>query len=175
MVFRYANALRDDEALGQKLLGLRMEPRRWAFVAAGLICGSLLIAASIVHGFDRVLPGFFGSCVLAFSFAEFAKEHKIVQNWSASVGTVLNFRKFQYKKGARIKYAFRASNGLVHLGRFTGNSRLPKEGATLVVLYHSAQPDKNHPLFGFLFYKSSFNRIEGDPSPDKRQDQLLLN
>ncbi len=100
--------------------------------------------------------GLFGAAVVFAFCAEFIREYRIARDWRASVGTVLHFQKFQYKKGARIKYVFKSADNRMHLNNYSGSSRLPKDGATLAILYNATQPEHSLPLSGFLFYEKLF-------------------
>jgi Protein of unknown function (DUF3592) len=158
MVYRYQNALRDDDGLRQKLQFLRPMPRRLIPIALACICAVPLLLARLERGVGRYVFIFFGCLVASLFAARFVHEYRVVRNWSTAVGTVLLFRKSGHRRGARIKYAFRGSDGLVHLGSATGSVRLPKEGATLGIVYRSDDPSQSLLLSQFWFYE--FSQVE---------------
>ncbi|SRR6266567_687126 len=165
MVYRYQNALRDDDGLRQKLQFLRPVPRRVMPIALVLICAVPLLLARLEGGVGRYVFIFFG-CLVAFLFAaRFVQERRVVRNWSAAVGTVLLFRRSGHGRGAQIKYAFRGSDGLVHLGSATGSVRLPKEGATLGIVYRSDNPSQSLLLSQFWFYEFSQTEAREQTEP----------
>ena len=155
MVYRYQNALREDDGLRQKLQLLRPVPRRVMPVALACLCAVPLLLARLEGGVGGYVFIFIG-CLVAFLFAaRFVQEHRVISNWRAAVGTVLLFQESGHRRGAQIKYAFRGSDGLVYLGRATGSARLPKEGATLGIVYRLDNPSQSLLLSQFWFYEFS--------------------
>jgi hypothetical protein len=84
--------------------------------------------------------------------ARFAGEYRIVRNWAAAVGTVISFQKLMNRRrGAAIKYLFRGSDGLLHLGNATVSIRL-KGSRTVGIIYSRDKPSRSMLLSQFLFY-----------------------
>jgi hypothetical protein len=84
--------------------------------------------------------------------ARFAGEYRIVRNWASAVGTVISFQKLtNRRRGAAIKYLFRGSDDLLHLGNATGSIRL-KDSKTLGIIYSRVRPSRSMLLSQFLFY-----------------------
>ena len=68
------------------------------------------------------------------------------------MGTVISFQKLlNRRRGARIKYLFRGSDGLLHVKNTTGNIRL-KDSKTVGIIYSRDGPSRSMLLSQFLFY-----------------------
>jgi len=157
MVYRYQNALQDDERLRRKLECLRPVRRRILPIAMACLCAIPFFLASFQQNVDRY-PLICGGCLaLVFFAAKFAGEYRIVRNWAAAVGTVIWFQTFRGRRGvgATIKYLFRGSDGLLHLGKATCNIRLLKDSKTLGIIYCSDNPSRSMLLSQFWFYDFS--------------------
>jgi hypothetical protein len=89
----------------------------------------------------------------------------------AAVGTVIWFQKIQgRRRGAAIKYLFRASDGTLHLGNARGSMRLAKENKTLGIIYSADNPSRSMLLSQFWFY--DFSQVatrEGTDMSEVRQ------
>ena len=151
MVYRYQNALLDDEGLRQKLGCLRPEWRILS-VAVACLCALPFLLARLEQSNGRYLLIGVGCLAPLLLAARFAGEYRIVRNWAAAVGTVISFQKLMNRRrGAAIKYLFRGSDGLLHLGNATGSIRL-KDSKTLGIIYSRDRPSRSVLLSQFLFY-----------------------
>ena len=166
MVYRYQNALRDDAGLRDALNNLRPEYRRILPLALACLCAVLLLLARTQKGLGRYVFIAAGSLAALLFAARFLAEHRIVSNWAAAVGTVLLFRKHR-RRSAAIKYAFKGPDGLVYLGNATGSAFLPKEGATLGVIYRVDNPSRSLLLSKFLFYEFARVPMRGRTGPSE--------
>jgi len=155
MVYRYQNALLEDDGLCQKLQFLHPVPRRVIPIALVCVCAVPFLLARLEGGIGKYVFIFFGCLVAILFAARFVQEHRIVRKWTATVGTVLLFRKSGQRRGAQIKYAFKGSDGLVHLGSATASVRLPREGTTLAIVYRSDIPSLSLLFSQFWFYEFS--------------------
>ena len=152
MVYRYHNALLDDEKLRRKLECLRPERRRIIPIAIACLCALPFFFARLEQNAGRYLLIGVGCLAPLLLIARFAAEYRIVRNWAAAVGTVISFQKLMNRRrGAAIKYLFRASDGLLHLGNTTGSIRL-KDSKTLGIIYSRDNPSRSMLLSQFLFY-----------------------
>jgi hypothetical protein len=68
------------------------------------------------------------------------------------VGSVISFQKLMNsRRGAAIKYLFRGSDDLLHLGNAIGSIRL-NDSNTLGIMYSRDRPSRSMLLSQFLFY-----------------------
>jgi hypothetical protein len=152
LVYRYQNALLDDERLRQKLDCLRPERRRILPIAMACLCALPFFLARLeqsVGHYSWIGVGCLAPLLLA---ARFAGEYRIVRNWAAAVGTVISFQKLMNRRrGAAIKYLFRGCDGLLHLGNATVSIRL-KDSKTLGIIYSRDHPSHSMLLSQFWFY-----------------------
>jgi|ERR1700722_4069307 len=168
MVYRYQNALREDDELRKRLQFLRPVPRRVLPIALGCLCVGLVLLGRLDGGIGGYMFVFSG-CLVGFLFAaRFLKEHTVIRHWRAAVGTVLLFQKSGHSR-RRIKYGFMGSDGIVNLGRAKGSARLPKEGATLGIDYRSDNPSRSLLLSQFLFDEFSEVRVLERTEPSEFQ------
>jgi hypothetical protein len=156
MVFRYQELLREDEDLGKRLDRLEASPRRFLPLALAALCTTFFVIAALVHDWVRVVPLVLGCATAVGIPIKFMNERRIVQRWSSAVGTVLSRWKTGRRYEVRIKYAFRAADRQIYVGQASGGAGLPKDGATLAVIYNSDDPSSNLPLSRFLFYEFSY-------------------
>jgi hypothetical protein len=176
MVYRYQNALRDDEKLLQTLACLRSERRRIGTIATACLCALPFFLARFEENIERYLLIGVGCLVLLLFTARFAIEHRIVRNWAAAVGTVIWFQKIQgRRRGAAIKYLFRASDGTLHLGNTTGSMRLAKENKTLGIIYSPDNPSRSMLLSQFWFYDFSPVAAHGEANVSEAAPRLKAN
>ena len=150
MVYRYQNALLDDEELRQKLECLRPVRRRILPIAMACLCALSFLLARLEESAGRYLWIGVGCPAPLLLAAQFAAEYRIVRNWAAAVGTVISFQKLR-RRSAAIKYLFRGSDGLLHLRNTTRSIRL-KGTTTLGVIYCLDNPSRSMLLSQFLFY-----------------------
>jgi hypothetical protein len=158
MVYRYQNALLDDEALRRRLECLHPERRRILPIAMVCLCAIPLFLARFENSvFRYVLIG--AGCLAPLIVAtRFAGEYRIVRNWAAAVGTVIWFQKLRNRRGgygAVIKYLFRGADGLLHLGKASGSIRLVTDRKTLGIIYSRDNPSRSMLLSQFWFYDFS--------------------
>jgi hypothetical protein len=151
LVYRYQNALLDDERLRQKLEYLRPERRRIVPIAMACLCALPFFLARLEQSIGRYLLIGIGCIAPLILAARFAGEYRVVRNWAAAVGTVISFQKLTNRRGAAIKYLFRGSDGLLHLGNTTGSIRL-KDSKTLGIIYSRDRPSRSMLLSQFWFY-----------------------
>jgi hypothetical protein len=152
MVYRYKDALLDDERLRQKLECLRPERRRIIPIAMGCLCALPFFLARLEPSVGRYLLIGVGCLAPVLLAAKFAREYRIVRNWAAAVGTVISFQKLMNRRrGATIKYLFRGCDGLLHVGNTTGSIRL-KDSKTVGIIYSRDRPSRSMLLSQFLFY-----------------------
>jgi hypothetical protein len=150
LVYRYQNALLDDDELRQKLECLRPVRRRILPIAMACLCALPFLLARLEQSAGRYLWIGVGCLAPLLLAAQFAAEYRIVRNWAAAVGTVISFQKLR-RRSAAIKYLFRGSDGLLHLRNTTRSIRL-KETKTLGVIYSLDNPSRSMLLSQFLFY-----------------------
>ena len=152
MVYRYKNALLDDERLRQKLECLRPERRRIIPIAMACLCALPFFLARLEQSVGRYLLIGVGCLAPLLLAAKFAREYRIVRNWTAAVGTVISFQKLMNRsRGATIKYLFRGCDDLLHVGKATGSVRL-KDSKTVGIIYSQDRPSRSMLLSQFLFY-----------------------
>ncbi len=144
----------EDPALEERLRSVAVRKRRVLPVALACLCATLLIFAVIEPTMGRYWLALFGSVVALISTLGFAKERRIVAKLSAGSATVTAFRKV--RRGSKIRYAFKANDNKVYLGRASGGPFLPKEGRTLGVAYNVDDPARNLPFSQFWFYEFTF-------------------
>jgi hypothetical protein len=155
LVYRYQNALLDDEKLRQTLERLRPERRRILPIAMACLCTLPFFLARLEQNVNRYLLIGVGCLAPLLLAARFAGEYRIVRNWTAAVGTVISFQKLMNRRrSAAIKYLFRGCDGLLHLGNATGSTRL-KDSKTLGIIYSRDRPSRSILLSQFLFYDFS--------------------
>ena len=157
MVYRYQNALQDDEKLRRTLESLRPTRRRVVPIAMACLCATPFFLARFEENVARYLWIGGGCLVLVLLVAKFAGEYRIVRNWAAAVGTVIWFQKVRGRRGvgAMIKYLFRGSDGLLHLGSATRSIRLLQDKKTLGIIYCADNPSRSMLLSQFWFYNFS--------------------
>ena|SRR5271165_1686174 len=152
MVHRYQGLLREDEDLSNRLAHLRVSPRRILPFALAALCVTLFVIANVVRDWG-IVPLLIIACSASVLLPlQYIKERRIVQHWSAAVGTVLSRRKTG-RRGVEIKYAFRAADGQVHLGKGIASPRSKEE--TLGVVYEAGDPTRSLPQSQFWFYEFS--------------------
>jgi hypothetical protein len=117
------------------------------------LCAVPLFLASFEESVGRYFWIGIGCLAPLFLAAKFAGEHRIVRNWAPAVGTVIWFQKLQgRRRGAAVKYLFRASDGALHLGNATSSVRVAKESKTLGIIYSRDNPSRSMLLSQFWFY-----------------------
>jgi len=167
MVYRYQALLQDDEVLRRKLQYLCPE-RRTILIAAMIFACTipfLIAALDRTTPFLLIILGCAGTLLLA---AKLSQEHRIIRSWSCAVGTVFAWRRINLgrRPRAQIRYAFRACDDRIYVGKTSGSLRLPRESKTLGILYNSGDPERNMPISQFWFYEldsKSTNQL-GDPN-----------
>jgi hypothetical protein len=160
MVYRYQELLREDPDLSGKLTQLRVSPRRVLPFAVGALCLTLFALATFIHDMIRIVPLIFGCAVALGMPMQLLKERRIVQGWSASVGTVVSrWKAGRSGKRSRfgIKYAFRAADQQIYLGQASGGAGMPKNGAPLAIIYRSDNPSRSLPVSQFMFHEFSYS------------------
>jgi len=162
MVYRYASELKEDQELDRKLLFLRPIRRRVLPVALASLCATLFVLAIFERSRGRYVFAFIGCVATLLFVAEFIQEQRVVQNWSTAVGTVLSFRKV--RRGAEIKYVFKADDNRTYVGATSGGAFLPRAGRTLGIMYNRVDPSRSMPLSQFWFYEFSFGTNPETPS-----------
>jgi hypothetical protein len=155
MVFRYQELLREDDDLVRRLARLQASPRRFLPFALAALCITFFVTAALVHDWVRVVPLVFGCATAVGLPIEFMNERRIVQRWSSSIGTVLSRWRTGRRYEVRIKYAFRAADRQIYVGKASGGVGLPNDRETLAIIYNSDDPSRNLPLSRFVFYEFS--------------------
>jgi hypothetical protein len=157
LVYRYQNALLEDEGLRLRLECLRPQRRRIMPIAMACLCAVPFFLARFEQNGGRYLLIGLGCLALLLLAAKFAGEYRIVRTWAAAVGTVISFQKFRRRRsmGAAIKYLFGGSDGLLHLGNATCDIRVLKDRKTLGIIYCSDDPSRSMLLSQFWFYDFS--------------------
>ena len=155
MVYRYQNALLDDEALRGKLESLRPVRRRIVPIAMAFLCALPFFLSRLEENVGRYLLIGVGCLAPLLLAARFAEEYTIVRSWAVAVGTVISFQKLtNRRRGAAIKYLFRGCDGLLHLGNTTVGVQL-KDTKTLGIIYCRNKPSRSMLLSQFWFYDFS--------------------
>ena len=167
MVYRYQNALLEDEGLRLRLECLRPERRRIMPIAMSCLCALPFFLARLEQNVGRFLLIAVGCLAPLLLAARFAEEYRIVRNWATAVGTVISFQKLtNSRRGAAIKYLFRGCDGLLHLGNTTGSIRL-KDTKTLGIIYSRDHPSRSMLSTQFWFYDFSPVAIPEGTEPSK--------
>jgi hypothetical protein len=184
LVYRYQNALLDDERLRRRLESLHPERRRSIPIAIACLCAVPFVLATLEDSVRMYLWIGVGCIAPLFVAVRFAEEYRIVRNWAAAVGTVIWFQKLQGRRsGAAIKYLFRASDGALHLGNATSGIRLARESKTLGIIYSRENPSRSMLVSQFWFYDfSAVSAREGDeasniaqqPEAERRKPEAAL-
>ncbi len=121
-------------------------------VAMGFLCALPFFLARLEQSVGHYLLIGVGCIAPLLLAARFAGEYRIVRNWAVAVGTVISFQKLtNRRRGTAIKYLFRGSDDLLHLGNATGSIRL-KDSKTVGVIYSRDTPSRSMLLSQFLFY-----------------------
>jgi hypothetical protein len=98
LVYRYQNALLDEEGLRLRLECVRAERRRGAPIATACLGALTFFLARLEQNVARYLWIGAGCLATLLLAARFAQEDRIVRNWAAAVGTVLWFQKVRNRR-----------------------------------------------------------------------------
>lgn len=174
MVYRYQNALLEDEGLRRSLGCLRPERRRIVAIAMACLCALPFFLARLEQNVVRDVWIGVGCLAPLLLAARFAVEYRIVSNWAAAVGTVIWLQKSRPRHGvgATVKYLFRGSDGILHLGKSTCSIRSLKDSKTLGIIYSRDKPTRSMLLHKFWFYE--FSPVAGREGTEPSEATLRL-